>query len=233
MNMVSRVKRRTLCALGTWALLSAAPAHAQQPPTSWEGWYAGGIVGVAWTGVDAAVDTTPSSGTFNAIVGGGVAGYNFQITDEIIAGLETDITFADLSGGFALARHKVSFVGRLGFLATPSLLIFGVAGLAGGQYNADITVTTTSVTMDFNDNEEIVTIVSTSSAQVEKDERLWGFTIGGGFETETNAFAIPVRFGAEYRYTDFQEWNFVAAGHAFAMEPKVQEIRFRLIIPIN
>lgn len=224
---------RGCCALAACVIAASTPARAQAPPANWQGWYFGGVLGWATTEVDSAVDGARFSDDYTAITGGPLAGYNFAITNAIIAGLETDITFADLAGDTSLARHKASFVGRLGFLATPSLLVFGVVGLAGGQYEADITASTSSVTFVLNDEEQLVPVVSTSTARVNKDKRLWGLTLGGGFETSINAFAFPIRLGVEYRYTDFEQWNFVAVGHAFSIEPEVHEVRFRLIVPIN
>lgn len=211
---------------------SAGAAHAQEPASPWEGWYAGGIAGYAWTDVDITMSATASSRQYNGIAGGALAGYNFSITDMIIGGFETDITFADLAGDMSLARHKASFLGRLGVLVTPSTLVFAVGGLAGGQYEAEVTATGTTMTLSFDDEVQQV-ITTTVTAGRKLDKRLWGYTLGGGFETQVTAFAMPALFGVEYRYTNFEQWNFSVIGQGFSIDPEVQEVRVRFSVPIN
>jgi len=215
-----------------FAVSAAGTAYAQEQTPSWQGWYVGGIVGGAWTDVDIAIPPSTFSERYNGIAGGALAGYNFSITDTIIAGLETDITFADLVSDISLARHKVSFLGRLGVLVRPSTLVFAVGGLAGGQYEAEVTATGTTMTLNFDDEvQQVVTTTVTTGRKL--DKRLWGYTLGGGFEREVTAFARPVRFGMEYRYTNFEQWNFSVAGQGFSIDPEVQEVRFRFSVPIN
>ncbi len=217
-----------------FAALAGGRANAQQPLPDWEGWYAGGLLGYAWTHVNIAMPPVSSSDTYEGVTGGIMGGFNAQLSDTTIVGFEADITFADLMGGMSLARHKVSLVGRVGYLPTPTLLLFAVAGIAGGQYEAKVSATGTSITFVFDDESETLIPVATTTTQpVERDKRLWGFTVGGGFETELNGFSFPARLGLEYRYTDFETWNFVALGQAFSIDPQVHEIRARFIVPIN
>ncbi len=234
--MWGKANSRALCALVVGLTLTSTAVKAQVLPTQWQGWYAGGILGFAWTDVDLGIASEKSSDSYNSVTGGVLGGYNFQLSDTIIFGLESDITFADLSGSVSLARHKVSFLGRIGALVTPTTLMFVSTGLAGGQYEAEVTVTdSNTVTMVVGEGEgrQQTTTTTTTTGRAERDKRLWGLTIGGGFETELNVFAFPVRWGLEYRYTDFEKWNFTALGQSFSIEPEVQEVRVRFVVPLN
>ena len=88
------------------------------------------------------------------VIGGGQVGYNWQFNNSFLAGLEADIQGTTLSSigsasGAATEPSTGSLVstaaslskslsylgtvrGRLGFLATPTLLVFGTGGLAYG-----------------------------------------------------------------------------------------------------
>jgi len=99
----------------------------------------------------------PSSLTANArgFLGGVQAGYNYQTGPQSMFGFETDIAYSGISGD----RTKISiplgfdpviittqkstidwfgtFRGRVGWLATPSFLIYATGGLAYGQGKAE------------------------------------------------------------------------------------------------
>jgi outer membrane immunogenic protein len=97
-------------------------------------------------------------------MGGGQLGYNLQF-GSWVAGIETDIQFSALDGDFSRSGVADIFIatfehtaalkqsvdwfgtlrGRLGYLATDKLLIFGTAGLAYGR-----TELSGSVTNDVN-----------------------------------------------------------------------------------
>lgn len=130
--------------------LAATSAHAQSANDHWLGWYAGGTLGISWTDVDIAIPPNSFSDTFSGFTGGVVAGNNSYVTDRHLVGLEADITFSDLMGGFTLARHKVSLLARVGRFRSPSMLFFAVAGLAGGQYKAKVTTTATTTQVTFD-----------------------------------------------------------------------------------
>lgn len=102
----------------------------------------------------------PPDGPINAsgFLGGAQIGYNWQV-NQFLLGLETDFQGAALKGssffsgsvpfvggGFSgpgtfTANEKLSWLGtaraRLGFLVTPSLLLYGTGGLAYGGVNVD------------------------------------------------------------------------------------------------
>ncbi len=139
-------------------------------------------------------------------VGGGQIGFNFQ-SGPLLAGIEADLSYSDLSKSDS--RTGPAFVGgqfvttidtkldwfgtlrgRLGILASPSLLLYGTAGLAYGEVK-----TTTSGTNTFGrcDIGNFYCITGTASGVST------GWTAGGGFEY---AFADRWTVKAEYLYAD-------------------------------
>ncbi len=98
-------------------------------------------------------------------IGGGQVGYNYQFNNSFVAGIEADIqgvagsnnrdsvfttvpipivpgNFADTTLSVDKRLDYLGTVrGRLGFLITPTLMIFGDGGLAYGGVNADTFIT--------------------------------------------------------------------------------------------
>lgn len=142
--------------------LAGEGAKAPAPLPSWTGFYAGVNLGGLWSGNPAAIDWSslsapggfsyrpsfalaPQSGfawtTAPGLVGGGQAGYNWQITDKVVVGVEAD--FQGVSGGgnwsagWAPGSSKApgslgSVRGRAGYLVTPNLQVFGTGGFSYG-----------------------------------------------------------------------------------------------------
>jgi outer membrane immunogenic protein len=138
------------------------------PLPTWTGFYAGVNAGGLWNSPNAtAVDwsrlTLPgnfaNATAFLSIpqpnfawsnkagfIGGGQVGYNWQITDRIVVGVETD--FQGVTGGgsnwnsgwvAAPSGHGPSSIGtvrgRAGYLVAPNLQVYGTGGLAYGAGN--------------------------------------------------------------------------------------------------
>jgi opacity protein-like surface antigen len=137
-------------------------------------------------------------------------------------------------GGFALSRHKVSLLGRVGRFRSPSMLFFAVAGLSGGQYRAEVTATSsTTMRVEVDEEEVFQNVTTTLATSSNRNKRLWGYTIGAGFEREGTIRNRDIRWGMEYRFTDFQDWDFTVAGQAFNIDPEVHELRFRFVVPFQ
>jgi outer membrane immunogenic protein len=133
------------------------------PIPSWTGFYAGLNAGYGWadaSSINNPLDPTtqfflsPAS-DFNAAfrqsgwIAGGQIGANWQFADRGVFGIEADLQFANVEGSGSVARRPqdVAVVstgerelrwfgtlrGRLGFLATPNLLLYGTGGLAYGE----------------------------------------------------------------------------------------------------
>ena len=162
-----------------------APMYTKAPPPApahgWTGFYGGLNGGYGWGsasgdivssdpvtsfGLAGALSFTPpfaSSFRQSGGIVGAQAGYNWQLSGNTIAGLETDIQYAHVSGSeshvtyddasifgtsFPLivnARRTLDWFGtirgRLGFLATPNWLIYGTGGLAYGGTTASGSIT--------------------------------------------------------------------------------------------
>lgn len=231
--------KRCIAALAITFLAWMPIAHAQDIGSQWEGLYAGGIVGIAWSSFDITAGNQAMTHNTTSVVGGGFTGYNILLTENILAGIESDIVFSDLSGNFSFASHRASWVGRLGVLVSPNALLYGLAGITSGNFTAEVTTqgTVASMTTFIEIDDEgvipIVTTIATPGIQVEESKRLWGFTVGGGIEKDVNLFAQPIRIGVEYRYSDFNEWDLVVAGQLFEIDPEIHELRFRAVVPFN
>jgi outer membrane immunogenic protein len=152
------------------------------------------------------------------VIGGGQIGYNFQFNTNLVAGIETDInglgqwgrgsfanTTQDFDGDFANAvvssEKRVDWLGtvrgRLGWLVTPTFLIYGDGGLAYGgvrgstNINAFWTPGGPSTTWAW-DEAWIGGSGSLSTAQL-------GWTAGGGVEW---MFMPSWSLKVEYLYYD-------------------------------
>jgi outer membrane immunogenic protein len=151
--------------------LKAPPLISQ---SNWTGFYAGGEVGYGWG--DRSGGFTPNDPAAALLFGGGPgfpgqqpvvnsvnvgrsgavggleAGYNWQVGQSWVWGIEADISLSGLSGqasGTSVIQSPPLFLqtttaqenndwygtfrGRLGWLATPNLLLFGTGGLAYGK----------------------------------------------------------------------------------------------------
>ncbi|MEK4034732.1 outer membrane beta-barrel protein [Methylocystis sp. IM3] len=153
----------------------------------------------------AASATGVNSGSNGGFIGGGQIGYNWQFYNNFVVGLEADIqgiagnsgsrtvangvTVGALGGlraadGYAsltTARGSLDYLGtvrgRLGWLFTPTLLVYGTGGLAYGgvTLNAATVVTTTGVSPWALAQPASFGSVNFSNTQV-------GWTAGGGLE---------------------------------------------------
>jgi outer membrane immunogenic protein len=143
-----------------------------------------------------------NSGGNGGFIGGGQIGYNFQFYNSFVAGMEADIQGVASNSGsrnivkaFPIAqpygdenyysatsvRGNLQYIGtvrgRLGWLATPTLLLYGTGGLAYGgvTLNTATTVTTYGNTIWANSQTPAFGGVNFSNTQV-------GWTAGGGLE---------------------------------------------------
>jgi outer membrane immunogenic protein len=156
-----------LAAAGAFAAdLPAAPAYAKAPMApsaiNWTGFYVGGDIGGAWinnTGTwnplapPALFGIFPNSGNNggSGLIGGVLAGYNWQFAPAWVAGIEGDWSWAKAGGAFTQLWTGVAPPGpiagsivqmnsaldwvsslraRVGYLVTPSLLAYATGGLA-------------------------------------------------------------------------------------------------------
>jgi outer membrane immunogenic protein len=152
--LVVAIAGAALCgapALAADMAVKAPPSPVVALPYSWTGFYIGGDIGYGWgrsTGVlnDGTFNTAPVpySADPSGIIGGGFAGYNYQI-NQFIVGIEADWQGAGLSGsGIGTCCGGLSYTmdtkvsnygsvrGRLGF-AMDRWMVFATGGWAWGD----------------------------------------------------------------------------------------------------
>jgi outer membrane immunogenic protein len=117
---------------------------AASPVFAWTGCYLGANIGGAWAKKSFSNSLTlPDDGghTANGIIGGGQAGCDYQFASNWVIGIQGMLDGAHLTGsntspddpdGTFSTRVKWfgTVTGRLGFLVTPSFLIYGKGGVA-------------------------------------------------------------------------------------------------------
>ena len=149
----------------------------------------------SYFGTASAASIASNASLSNAgVIGGGQAGYNWQFNNNFLAGLEADIQGTTLSSnasasGAATEPSTGSLVsttaslakslsylgtvrGRLGFLVTPTLLVFGSGGLAYGGMNFTAGLFQTSSNPNF----------PYSAVSADYNDARIGWTAGGGVE---------------------------------------------------
>ena len=132
------------CAIALAALVGAAvaamPALADggwtttsrsDYPSIWQSTYIGLHIGQG------------EAGSVDGFVAGAHIGRNWQ-SGQIVYGLEADVSYADISESFGAFEASIDFMatarGRLGYLITPNLLVYGTArfGIVGGSGSVNI-----------------------------------------------------------------------------------------------
>lgn len=166
-----------------------APVQARY---DWTGFYVGGHFGYGWGSLGSGANAIPSGGVFlptsvTGLIGGYQAGYNLHLPNNVVVGLETDMTFQSPIAGAATipAPFNTTFDyfgtvrGRLGY-ASGRLFPYVTGGAAFGQTKVD--------TIDVDGN-----VVSSQS------KLHWGWTAGAGVE-----YALTGRWTGklEYNYID-------------------------------
>jgi outer membrane immunogenic protein len=117
---------------------TVAPIYNPTPAYSWNGPYVGLTGGYGWGG-----STISNDGW----LGGAYAGYNFQLDNNWVVGLEGDITATSKSGGTSVTIKNpwdATIRGRAGY-AYDQFLFYGTGGVAFGKLTASDGTNTESV----------------------------------------------------------------------------------------
>lgn len=131
-------------------------------PSTWTGWYAGVNIGWGWahggngescinstTGTSAGCAIVPDTAlSANGVIGGGQVGFNWQ-AGAVVFGLEADIQGSGIKGSNFInapgavvpftysTSESIPWFGtvrpRIGFLATPDVLLYVTGGLIYGE----------------------------------------------------------------------------------------------------
>ena len=192
-------------------LLASLPSQAD---TDWSGGYIGLSAGYAdandaWDAGGAPGDpsVSPEGASFAAFAGFGVD------LGGVILGLETDLTIPDLSDNASCnvviectfdVELMASLRGRAG-IALGALQLYGTGGLAVGFIQAD--------------SDEL----GGSSA----NKTVEGWTIGTGVEYQV---ANTLRFGIEYRHSEYSEVNFDLGTPTGDLTLETEEVRARVAV---
>lgn len=151
-----------------------AAAYTAAPAWSWSGPYAGLMGGYDWGSSNAGAGAFSTDGWG----GGGFVGYNFQTANNLVFGVEGDVTGTGKSGSRAGYTVKnpwdATLRGRAGY-AIDHFLIYGTGGLALGGVNVN------------------------DATSTEKQTRV-GWTIGAGVDAAVTDNIIA---RMEFRHTDF------------------------------
>ena len=191
----------------------------QAPVYSWSGWYLGLNAGAGFSDNDVTtvgstsyVNLAHSDAQANAtasalgaaaniplsttnFIGGGQIGYNWQIMNTWVAGLEADIaglTHDNNTGAVQIVtpipgvgnniseitatrdlKYLGTFRGRVGFLATPTFLLYGTGGLAYGGVDLTTDLVQSRVPRPFG---------NPVSGGTSLSDTRFGWTVGAGAE---------------------------------------------------
>jgi len=169
------------------------------PMATWTGPYAGINLGYGFAGK--ANEPGNEIGT-DGFLGGAFAGYNAELGNGVVAGIEGDIGYSDVKGSNAGTEVKGGVEGslraRLGYAVTPDIMPYLTAGGAGRS-------------------------VKVVEGGVADRQTPLGWTAGAGIDVKLseNVFAR-----GEYRYTDFGSENFTTGAGSRDVSFKDNRVQF-------
>jgi outer membrane immunogenic protein len=175
------------------------PALPAASTDGWSGFYLGGDLGGSWKRTTGAFTPLPSPAAFfalplsgtddgSSVIGGLHGGYNWQLAESWLMGIEADWSFARAGGSFtqplsffpagpAIAGTAVtlssrldwvsSLRGRFGYLVTPALLAYATGGVAWARINYGASTIDSS---------------SGYNASASVSDTPTGYAVGGGLE---------------------------------------------------
>jgi outer membrane immunogenic protein len=200
---------------GTWLGNNDIQSSAVPSLANDTGLAAGAGASIAGDLARAGTGTFP--GDLDGFIGGGQIGYNFQMA-SFVFGIEADIVgvggadktstltrnipdpvfTAESFNATITAQKKLDYLGtvrgRLGFLWTPSLLVYGTGGLAYGRVHTGMTFATQVVTLGAIDPAFPAGFTTATFSNTRS-----GWTGGGGVEW---MFAPNWTIKGEYLYYD-------------------------------
>jgi outer membrane immunogenic protein len=149
-------------------------------------------------GIAASASSWLSGNNNGGFIGGGQIGYNWQFYNSFVAGVEADIQGVAYSSGavtaigvapvfandtglsFTQARKNLDYIGtvrgRLGWLFTPTLLVYGTGGLAYGGVSLNTNISSFELEGAFG------ALNSAGFGAAAYSDTRVGWTAGGGLE---------------------------------------------------
>ena len=199
-------------------LPAKAPAYAPPvvAPYNWTGSYIGGNLGYGWGSnpIDLAPVTAFAAGTVPAsivdnprgVLGGVQYGTNWQF-NRFVLGWESDFSFSDIKASQTLVTLPVGVPtatsgeqklewfsttrGRLGYLLTDNLMLFGTGGLASGRASASTFISQAGCPVGF-------------CLAGSESKSKWGWAAGGGLEYAVGHWLLR----AEYLHYDLGDLDY-------------------------
>ena len=237
-------------------VVAGMPVKAPPPALlAWTGFYAGVNAGyidsIGRTNTDAAILATGQPGSeaafsaynlaysstnqfnhhFGGFLGGVQAGYNYQFSSSLVAGLEADIQGTNLrqdrsstltAGGVfdpfwvttTAVSDRLDYIGtvrgRLGVLPTPNLLLYSTGGLAYGGVRSSTQIAFDNTGFG----------APTGSGAGSYSGTRFGYAVGGGGEWK---FSRNWSAKLEYLYYDLGSVTYATGGYAF--DPQATNFR--------
>jgi outer membrane immunogenic protein len=176
--------------------MTAPPAPAMAAPSNWwDGAYIGAFAAYGWGTVNvdpSSVGTPPTSYSDSGFQLGVQGGYNFHLSDSIVAGVGADLAWDHLAGTATIGAATVStarnwsgsLTGRIG-VDLGNIVPYLVGGVA------------------FVNNTATVVDGLTATANVTHT----GYTVGAGVEF---ALADKLSANVEYRYSNYGTANYTS-----------------------
>ena len=158
---MTTASKNTFLASAALATLLAVPAQAADMPikapapvgltSSWSGFYIGAHVGygyavTALNAPDLALTSRIIGAGSKGFVAGGLGGYNYMLSSRWVGGIELDGSWQDIKTKVTIPGAELkgsmdwsaSVRARLGFLVTPSMMLFGTAGWSWSSIDINI-----------------------------------------------------------------------------------------------
>lgn len=198
------------------AIVSEEPQPYAAPIFSWGGAYIGGEVGWGWGRgkLDGDADSY-SEFKPNGFVGGIYAGYNFDLGNNVVLGIDGNFDYNDLK-----ETHDYFSTGRPVQTSLESKLEWSGAVRARAGYAIDRFMPYIAGGVAFGSVKNSVTIGSSTSYSDSKT--LTGWTAGAGIDY---AATDNILLRLEYRYTDFGNKDFDLGDYSTRGSFKTNDIR--------
>ncbi|MCP2003477.1 MULTISPECIES: outer membrane protein [Buttiauxella] len=189
-------------------LLSSGSAFADSAK-SFDGWYVGGNLGYG-SGTNQDVSVSPGAGEphgtprdIDGTIGGIQAGYNWQLDNDIVLGVETGFSGANISGGLNNPSHS-SWYDEVDINQAFNLNF--KAGYAIGNWlpyvTAGLTVASMELAKGCSVNPAPAVQDCGTAFNTAIDDTRAGYNVGAGVEWK---FSDNFSTALEYRYTDLGE----------------------------
>lgn len=198
------------------------------PAFSWTGFYAGGQIGGSWSDTDVKghrtdIDYSKSfSPDPSGFIGGLYAGYNFDIGNNVVLGIETDWVWGDMdendkatvnaAGDVISSKLKEKWAGatraRVGY-AMDRWMPYLAGGVAYSKVDSNYRIK--------NSKGDVYPMYSANGS-----DTLTGWTIGAGVDYAMTDHLI---LRAEYRYTDFGDEDYSKNNVKYNVDYKTNDFR--------